>query len=249
MEGRLAGKVALVTGGARGIGAATAKALAVEGALVAITYLASADRAEAVVRSIEQAGGRAACFQSDQADPGNAERLVAKVIARFGTLDILVNNAALFASVVVGDEITEPALLDQLYDTNLHGVIAMIRAAAGVMKEGGRVISMSSNVAVRAGHPGFADYTATKAGLTGYSKAAARDLGPRGITVNVVQVGPTITEMNPDDTELAKVLKTWSALGRYGRPEEIAAAVVFMASPDSSYITGTVLEVDGGVNA
>lgn len=249
MDGKLAGKVALVTGGARGIGAASAKALAAAGASVAITYLVSAERAEAVVRTIEEAGGQAACFQSDQANPENAEALLAAVVARFGKLDILVNNAALFASVIVGEKIADPDLIEQVYDTNLHGVVAMIRAAAQIMGEGSRIISLSSNVVVRAGHKGFADYTATKAGLTGYSKAAARDLGPRGITVNVVQVGPTVTEMNPDDTELAEVLKTWSALGRFGRPEEIAAAVLFIAGPDSSYITGTVLEVDGGVNA
>lgn len=249
MTFNLTGKVALVTGGSRGIGAATARRLAAAGATVAITYASSGELADAVVREIEQAGGRAASFRCDQAQPELAEPLIEAVIARFGRLDVLVNNAAMFTSHLVGEEVADPARIHQLYATNQHGVISMIRAASTRMGPGGRIITLSSNVVVRAGQSGFADYTATKAALTGFSKAAARDLGPRQITVNVVQVGPTATEMNPDDTELAAILRKESALGRFGRPDEIAAAVVFLASPDSSYITGSVLEVDGGINA
>lgn len=245
----LEGRVALVTGGTRGIGAAIAKALANAGADVAITYMQTADKARDVVSAIEATGRRATAFRHDQADSARAAELVARVIDHFGTLDILVNNAAVFRSYSVDDPDIDKEGLDQLYATNLFGVIAMIRAGARVMKPGGRIISISSNVAHRATLPGFADYIATKSAVTGFSKGAARDLGPRGITVNIVASGPTITEMNPDDTDMAISLKQLSSVGRYGRPEEIAGAVVYLAGPRASYITGTVIAVDGGIDA
>lgn len=249
MDVKQHGRVALVTGGSRGIGAATAKALAASGVRVAITYLASAEAAKAVVREIEAAGGEAICLQANQADPTTAQLLIDRVIEQFGQLDILVNNAASFCVSVVGDEITEPAKIEDVYRTNFHGVIALIRAAAKAMDRGGRIIYISSGVVTRVGNPGFADYTATKAGLTGYCKAAARDLGPRGITVNVLQPGSIATDMNPDGTELAAKVTPGISLGRYGRPEEIAAGVTFLASPEASYVTGIVLPIDGGSNA
>jgi NAD(P)-dependent dehydrogenase (short-subunit alcohol dehydrogenase family) len=247
MPGRFAGKVALVTGGSRGIGAATARALAAEGADLAITYVVTADKAEAIVRELAQKGVQAVAIRADQGQPGEAERLLEAVVRRFGRIDILVNNAAMFASSAVDS--FDPAEVKRLYEVNQQGVIAMIRAAARHMQPGGRIISVSSNVAARAGYRGFPDYIATKAAITGYSRAAARELGPRGITVNILQSGPTVTEMNPDTTELAATLKRDSALGRYGQPEEIAAGILFLASPEASYVTGTVQEVDGGINA
>jgi len=247
MSGRFVGKVALVTGGSRGIGAATARALASEGADVAITYVANADKAEAVVRDLLAMGVRAAAIRADQGQDGEADRLLDSLVGRFGRVDIVVNNAATWVGSAV--DAFDPLEVRRLYEVNQHGVIAMIRAAAKHLQAGGRIISVSSNVAARAGYVGFPDYTASKAAITAYSRAAARELGPRGVTVNILQAGPTLTEMNPDTTELAETLKRDSALGRYGEPEEIAAGILFLASPEASYVTGTVLEVDGGINA
>ncbi|REK86250.1 SDR family NAD(P)-dependent oxidoreductase [Streptomyces inhibens] len=242
----LNGKVALVTGGSRGIGAATARALADEGADVAISYVASADRAEAVVRELAGKGVRACGLRADQADPGQVQGLVSAVVDRFGRLDILVNNAGVSIPAPLGDSGADTEAVEQQYAINIGGVVAAVRAAAQVMGEGGRIVSVGSLAASRVGLSGFADYAATKAAIVGYSRGAARDLAPRGITVNVVQPGPVDTDMNPAHGELAPALMAQVPLGRYGRPEEIAAAIVFLAGPAASYITGAVLDVDGG---
>lgn len=242
----LTGKVALVTGGSRGIGAATAGALADQGADVAISYVSSADKAAAVVGELEGKGARAAAFRADQADPAQVEALIKMVIERFGRLDILVNNAGVFAGGTVDNPDNNLAELDRQFAINVGGMAAAIRAAARVMGEGGRIISVSSCMATHVGFPGYADYAATKAAIVGYTKGAARDLAPKKITVNVVQPGAIDTEMAPKSGPLADFLHATTALGRYGRPEEIAAAIVFLASPSASYITGTTLIVDGG---
>lgn len=246
---KLTGKVALVTGGSRGIGAATARALAEDGADVAISYAASADKAESVVAELKRQGVRAKAFKADQAVPAQAEGLVQAVVEHFGRLDILVNNAGVFITGPVDNPTNSPADLERQYAVNVGGVIAAIRAASKVIGEGGRIISVGSAVATRGGFPGMADYAGTKSAIVGYTKGAARDLGPRKITVNVVQPGPVDTEMNPATSDFAAVLSATTALGRYGRPEEVAAAIVFLASPGASYITGTTLDVDGGYNA
>jgi NAD(P)-dependent dehydrogenase (short-subunit alcohol dehydrogenase family) len=246
MSKKLAGKVALVTGGSRGIGAAAAVALAEEGADVAVSYVSSPDKANAVVKQIEKLGVRAAAFKADQADAAQAEGLVKSVRERFGRLDILVNNAGVFIPTALAEA---NATTDRQYAINVTGVIAAIRAAAKLMNDDGRIITIGSGIASRVGFPGLADYGATKAAIVGYSKGAARDLGARRITVNVVQPGPIDTDMNPDDTELAATMKTTLALGRYGKVDEVAAAIVFLASPGASYITGTTLDVDGGYGA
>lgn len=249
MDKELAGKVALVTGASRGIGAATALGLARAGADVAISYAASAEKAQDVVKELEGFGVRAAAYRADQADPAQVAELVAAVARDFGRLDILVNNAGVGAMVQIGDPTADQAALDRLYAINIGGVVAAIRAAATVIADGGRIVTVGSCVARRAGFKGMADYTATKAAVAGYAKGAARDLGPRGITVNVVQPGPTATDMNPDSGDFAASLKAETALGRYARPEEIASAIVFLAGPGASYITGTELTIDGGLNA
>lgn len=249
MAKKLAGKVALVTGGSRGIGAAIAKRLAEEGADVAISYVASAEKAEALVRELEGKGVRAAAFKADQAESAQVAGLVGKVAQQFGALDILVNSAGVFVSGEIGDPACDLAALERQQAVNVGGVIAAVRAAAPLLGPGGRIITIGSMLADRAPFTGMGGYAASKAAVAAYTRAWSRDLGPRGITVNAVQPGPINTDMNPDNTDFAAVLKGMTALGRYGQPEEVAAAVVFLASPDASYITGTTLDVDGGTNA
>ena len=247
MSKTLSGKIALVTGGSRGIGAATARALADAGAHVAISYAASADKAQAVVAEIEGKGVKAAAFKADQGDVAQVNQLVGDVVARFGRLDILVNNAGLFEVLPLGG--TEFAAVDRMIAVNVDGVVAAIRAAAPVMAEGGRIITMSSGIAFRVGAPGVSDYALSKAAIEGYTKGAARDLAAKKITVNALGVGPVATDMNPDVGDFADYLRSLTALGRYGTADEIANVVVFLASPAASYITGAVIPVDGGAGA
>lgn len=249
MTKSLGGKVALVTGGSRGIGAAIAEALADEGANVAISYVASVAKAEDVVRRLQAKGVRAAAFKADQADRAQVEALVRRVAEEFGRLDILVNNAGVAVGGAVDAPEADVAGFDRQYAVNLQAVVTAIRAASRVMGEGGRIISIGSTLGRRASFPGLADYAATKAAIVGYSKGAARDLAARGITVNVIETGSTDTDMNPDGGETSGAQKPLIALGRFARPAEIAAGVVLLASPTASYITGTVLAVDGGFGA
>ncbi|MFF4880774.1 SDR family oxidoreductase [Micromonospora sp. NPDC000668] len=251
MSQPLQGKIALVTGGSRGLGAATARSLADSGADVAITYVGSADKAAEVVEELTGRGVRAAAFQNDQADTSRAPQLINDVVARFGGLDILVNNAAI--SVEQGRTVDDPdadiAALDRMHATNYTGVIAIIRSAAKVLRDNGRIVNIGSGVGSRVGVPGLADYAATKAGLIGYTRGAARDLAPRGITVNMVQAGLMLTGMEPPNPEVLKTLVSSLALQRLSDPAETAAAVTFLASPAASYITGAVLDSNGGYTA
>ncbi len=246
---KLSGKVALVTGGSRGIGAAIAKALADDGADVAISYGASADKAKDVVDELLAKGVRAHAFKADQADAKQVANLVNSVVDRFGKLDILVNNAGVFVMGQVNDRANNLAELDRLFAINVGGVAAAVRAAAPLMGEGGRIISIGSVAGEQTHFAGAADYSATKGAIAAYTRGWARDLGSKGITVNNVAPGPIETDMSPADGELAGALAAATALGRHGKPEEVAALVAFLASPDAAYITGATLTVDGGFNA
>ncbi|EWY36116.1 3-ketoacyl-ACP reductase [Skermanella stibiiresistens SB22] len=245
----LAGKVALVTGGSRGIGAAIVRRLARDGADVAFSYAASRERAERLVREVEALGHHAVAFRADQANISEVEALVRQAHSTFGRLDILVNSAGVFVTGTVGDADADIAAFDRQFDINVKGVAAAVRAAVPLMTNGGRIVSIGTTGAVRIPFAGAADYVATKAAVAAYTRGWSRDLGPRGITVNVIQPGAINTEMNPEDGPFAETLKGLTALGRYGQPEDIAAAVAFLAGPDAGYITGATLNVDGGQSA
>lgn len=254
MSKALAGKVALVTGGSRGLGAATAIALADQGAHVAISYVASAEKAAAVVDALKAKGVHAVAIQADQGDPTLSEPLIQKVVAELGKIDILVNNAAI---AVQGKTIDDPAIdnagLDRQWRVNTLGVVANIRAAVKVLPEGGRIISVGSGLGTRVGFAGVADYAASKAAVVGYSRGAARDLGPRNITVNVVQAGVMDTDMATDAVgsleNLPPIVLGSHAIQRPAELKEVAAAIVFLAGPDAAFITGAVLDVNGGFTA
>ncbi|NGZ85926.1 SDR family oxidoreductase [Duganella aceris] len=245
----LKGKVALVTGASRGIGAAIAQRLAAEGADVAFSYANSPQRAEAVVGAIEASGVRALAIVADQADPVAVAAMVNTVHAHFGRLDILVNSAGVFATGMIGDPQADLDALARQQAINVGGVVAAVRAAVPLLSDGGRIVSIGTMFASRVPFPGIGDYAASKAAVAAYSRAWARDLGARGITVNTIQPGPINTEMNPETSDVATMVKQMTALGRYGQPEEIAGAVAFLAGPDAAYITGATLNIDGGQNS
>jgi 3-oxoacyl-[acyl-carrier protein] reductase len=244
---KLTNKAALVTGGSRGIGAAIAKRLAADGASVAITYSKGADAAASVVNAIEGAGGEAIAIQADAADADAVKSAVEKAVAKFGRLDVLVNNAG--TAIPKPFEETTLKEMDHVLDINVRGVFIATQAALKHMKEGGRIIMVGSAVGERAVAPGLVPYAATKGAVKMFTQALSREVGSRGITVNNVQPGPIDTDLNPASGDWAVPQKAATALDRYGRVEEIAAMVAFVAGPESSYITGANLTVDGGMNA
>jgi 3-oxoacyl-[acyl-carrier protein] reductase len=246
-ERELAGKVALVTGGSRGIGAAIAKRLAAEGANVALTYSKGAEAAASVVEEIEHDGGKAVAIQADSADVEAVKDAVEKTVATFGRLDVLVNNAGTAIPKPFEDATLEE--MNLVIDINIRGVYVATQAALKHMKSGGRIISIGSAVGERVAAPGLVPYAGTKGAVKMFTQALAREIGSRGITVNNVQPGPIDTELNPASGDWAVSQKAATALDRYGRVDEIAAMVAFVAGSESSYITGANLTVDGGMNA
>ena len=244
---KLANKVALVTGGSRGIGAAVAKRLAADGANVAITYAKDAKAASAVVKAIERAGQKALAIQADAADADAVAAAVEKTVATFGRLDVLVNNAG----TAIPKPFVETTLeeMDRVLDINIRGALVATQAALKHMTDGGRIIMIGSAVGERVLTPGLVSYSATKGAVKIFTQGLSREVGSRGITVNNVQPGPIDTDLNPAAGEWAVPQKAVTALNRYGHVDEVAALVAFVAGPESSYITGANLTVDGGMNA
>ncbi len=247
MSNKLQGKIALVTGGSRGIGAAIAKRLAEDGAHVAITYAKDASAASAVVKAIELGGGKALAIQADAANAEAVKAAVEKTVATFGQLDVLVNNAG--TAIPKTFEETTLEEMDRVIDINVRGTLAATQAALKHMKSGGRIISIGSAVGERVQTPGLVAYSATKGAVKIFTQGLSREVGSRGITVNNVQPGPIDTDLNPASGDWAVPQKAATALDRYGHVEEIAAAVAFIAGPESSYMTGSNITVDGGMNA
>ena len=247
MSKPLEGKIALITGGSRGIGAAIAKRLAADGANVAITYTKGADAAVSVVKGIERAGGRAIAIRADSADADATKAAVEQTVAAFGQLDVLVNNAG--TAIPKSFEETTLEELDRLIDVNIRGTLVATQAALKHMKSGARIIMIGSSVGERVMVPGLVPYSATKGAVKMFSQGLSREVGSRGITVNNVQPGPIDTDLNPAAGEWAVPQKAATALDRYGHVEEVAALVAFVAGPEASYITGANLTVDGGTNA
>jgi 3-oxoacyl-[acyl-carrier protein] reductase len=247
MNRKLEGKIALITGGSRGIGAAIAKRLASDGTKVAITYSKGADAAAAVVKEIERDGGKAIAIQADATDADAAKAAVEKTVTTFGKLDVLVNNAGTAIPKPFGETTLEE--MDRVLDINVRGVFIATQAALKHMKSGSRIIMIGSSVGERVMAPGLVSYAATKGAVKIFTQGLSRELGSRGITVNNIQPGPIDTELNPATSEWAVPQRAVTALDRFGHVDEVAALVAFVASPESSYITGANLTVDGGTNA
>lgn len=243
----LNGKVALIQGGSRGIGAAIAQRLAREGAAVAITFVSSPDKAAELVRGIEAAGGRALAIQADSADAEAVRGAVTQTVEHFGRLDVLVNNAGVLAIAPIEEFSLDD--FDRTLAVNVRSVFVASQEAARHMGAGGRIITIGSTNAERMPFAGGSVYAMSKSAIVGLTRGLARDLGPRGITVNNVQPGPVDTDMNPASSEFAESLLGLMAVGRYGRAEEIAAFVAYLAGPEAGYVTGASLTIDGGFAA
>jgi len=243
----LVGKRALVTGGSRGIGEAIALALAEAGADVAISYERAAERASGVIRQIEDKGRRGIAIQADAADPDAVKQLVEDAAAQLGGLDILINNAGTFRHGTIAELSLDD--INTLLNVNIRGTVLTTQAAIPHLKGGGRIITIGSNLAERVPFPGLTLYSLTKSAHLAFTRGLARELGPQDITVNLVQPGPIDTELNPADGNSADINRAMVALARYGTTQELAAVVVFLASPAASYVTGSVITADGGFNA
>ncbi len=247
MARKLEGKIALVTGGSRGIGAAIAKRLATDGAIVAITYARDAKSASAVVKAIEAGGGKAIAIQADATDSAAVKAAVEKAVASLGRLDVLVNNAGTAVAKAFEDTTLEE--IDQMINLNLRGVLVATQAALKHMNDGGRILTIGSCVGERIMTPGLTAYAATKGAVKMFVQGLSREVGSRRITVNNIQPGPIDTDLNPASGDWATPQKANTALNRYGHVDEVAALAAFLASAEAAYITGASLTVDGGTNA
>jgi 3-oxoacyl-[acyl-carrier protein] reductase len=243
----LAGRRALVTGGARGIGAAIVRRLASDGAAVAFTYTASAAESEKLVAEVAAGGGTAFALRADAGDPEQVAASVEETVSQLGGLDILVNNAGVG---VLGDAESFPLEeFDRMVAVNVRGVFVAIKAALPHLGDGGRIINIGSVYADRLAIPGLAVYAMTKGAVSALTRGLTRELAPRGITINNVQPGPTATDMNPSEGEYADASRSFIALGRYGQPTEVAGVVSYLASPESGFVTGATWNIDGGYTA
>jgi len=240
-------KTALVTGGARGIGAAIVKRLARDGAAVAFTYVSAPDKAADLAATINAAGGKALAIRADSADAEQLKAAVAQTVAQFGALDILVTNAGILHLAGIEDYALED--FDRMVDVNVRGTFIAIQAAARHMKQGGRIVTIGSIAGIRVAFPTSSVYAMTKAAIAALVRGAAIDLAPRGITVNNVQPGPTETDMNPADGPHAQALHGMIPARRFGKPEEIAGMVAYLAGDEAAFITGASFTVDGGYTA
>ncbi|RNL93050.1 3-oxoacyl-ACP reductase FabG [Sinomicrobium pectinilyticum] len=244
----LRGKIAFITGGSRGMGAAIVKRLASEGARVIFTHSGSnTEKADLVVRDVEAAGGEASHLVADNGSAESVTAAVRKVISDYGRIDILVNNAGIFMYKPTQESTEEE--FDRMMSVNVKAVFLAMKEAAAGMPEGGRIITIGSNVADRVSDPNMGLYGMSKSALIGLNKGMARELGPRDITVNLVQPGPIDTDMNPADSEMAWEIKKYIPVSRYGKAEEIAGLVSFLTGADSRFITGTSITIDGGFNS
>ncbi|WP_257446736.1 SDR family NAD(P)-dependent oxidoreductase [Archangium lipolyticum] len=244
---KLAGKKALVTGASRGIGAAIARRLAAEGADIAFTYQRSAEAAQALAGEIEALGRKVIALRADSADPAAVQHSVSATVEQLGGLDILVNNAGIARRGPLEEMALED--IDALLNVNIRAVVLATRAAIPHLPRGGRIVNIGSNLAERVAYGGVTVYSMTKSALVSLTKGLARDLGPRGIAVTLVNPGSTDTDMNPAHGPRAEKQLGLSAVGHYGKSEDIAAAVAFLVGPDATHVTGTSLTVDGGQNA
>lgn len=240
----LSGRVALVTGGSRGIGAAIAERLAADGADVALTYVSNEEAAAQVVKRIEATGRRAIAIQADAADPDASVSVVDRVVAELGRLDILVNNVGVGVMAPLPDITAEQ--VSAVLDINVRSVYLTTQAAARHLGRGGRIVTIGSVISEHVPFPGASLYSTSKAALVGLTKALARELGERGITVNVVQPGATDTDMNPADGPAGEAQRGWTALGEYGSVSDIASMVAYLAGDEARWITGSRFVVDGG---
>lgn len=243
----LEGKRALVTGGSRGIGAAIASVLAANGADVAFTYQRAAEKAQDVVKAIEAAGRRAVAIQADSADPKAIARSVEEAVAALGGIDILVNSAAIGHSGMIADiDLSE---YQRVMDINVRAPVLFAKAVIPHLAQGGRIITIGSALGERVPFPGITTYAMSKAALTSFTRGLSRELGPKGITVNLIQPGATNTDSNPADGAAADFQRSLTSLGRYAEPREIGNAVAYLASPAAGIITGAILTIDGGATA